>query len=79
MPFEVFRGILCHKNNSVLLETYSQSNIEQLDMSTVTLGHKDKMAKCIFYVVPADDPVWLGIPDIELLNILKIICEVVGD
>ena len=36
------------------------------------------MAKCRFFVVPGDHPAPLGMIDIELLDILKIMCEVVG-
>ena len=37
------------------------------------------MPKCRFFVVPGDSPTLLGMPDTELLNILKIMCEVMGD
>ena len=63
------------QNSSVVLKTYSQSNIEQLGVWTVRLGHKDKTARCRFFVVPGDDPALLAVPDIELLGILKIMCE----
>ena len=45
-------------------------------MCTVRLRHKDKIAKCRFFVVPGDGPALLGMPDIELLDILKIMCKV---
>ena len=45
-------------------------------MCTVILRHKDKIAKCRLFVVPGDGPALLGIPDIELLGIVKITCEV---
>ena len=38
-----------------------------------------KNAKCRFFVVPADSPALLGIPDLELLGILKVTCEVIRD
>ena len=46
-------------------------------MCRVRLRHKD--AKCRFFVEPGDGPVFLGMPDTELLNIMKITCEVIGD
>ena len=46
-------------------------------MYTVRLRHKDKNVKCRFFVVPGDILTLLGMPDIELVNILKIICEVI--
>ena len=40
------------KNNSVILKAYSQSDIEQPDMCTVKLGHKDNSTKCRFFIIP---------------------------
>ena len=48
-------------------------------MCTVRLRHKNKFARCRFFVVPGDDPAFLRMPDIELLSILKITCEIMGD
>ena len=42
------------------------------------LGHKGKTARYRFFVVPGDGPALQGMLDIELLVILKIMCEVVG-
>ena len=79
MPFKIFRTafptvVALHviKNNSGLLNTYNQSGIKQLDMCTVRLRHKDKIAKDRFFVFPDDGPVLLGMPAIKLLDILKI-------
>ena len=47
-------------------------------MCTVTLRNKDEIARCGFFVVPKHGPVLLGMPDIELLVILKLMSEVVG-
>ena len=47
-------------------------------MCTVRLRCKDKTAKCRFSLVPGDGPVLLGMPDIEVLNIPRIICEGMG-
>ena len=52
-----------------MLKTYNQSNIEQLDVCMVRLRHKDKIARCRFFVVPG----------IEFLSILNITCNIVGD
>ena len=41
-------------------------------MCTVRLRYRDKIAKCRFFVVPGDGPVLLGMPGIELLDILKV-------
>ena len=47
-------------------------------MCTVRQIHADKIARLRIFVVPGDDPALQGMPEIELLDILKIICEVVG-
>ena len=62
-----------------MLKTYNQSSIEQLGVCTIRLKHKGKTAKCRLFLVPGDSPVQLGMPDIEVLNILKTMCEVMGD
>ena len=66
------------KINSVILKTYNLTSIE-LGVCTVKSRHKDKTAKYRFFVVPGDGSVLLGMPDIELLDIHKIMCEVIGD
>ena len=48
-------------------------------MCTLKLKHKDKSAKCGFFVVPGDGPALLGMPDVELLNTLRTKCEVISD
>ena len=70
------RAIVCHKNYIVEVKMYNNSNIEQLDICTVKLNHKDNVNKCRFFVVPGDGQVLLGTLDIEMLCILKITCEV---
>ena len=61
------------------IKNINQSDIQQLVICTVRLRHKDRYATCRSFVVPRDCPSLLGIPDIELLNIVKIMCEVIGD
>ena len=67
------------KNNVVVLKTYNNSNIEQIGAYSVKLRHKDKVVRCRFFVVLGDGSVLLEMPDIELLGILKITCDVVED
>ena len=61
----------------VVLKTYINSNTEQLGVCSVKLRHE--VAKWTFFIVPDDVPVLLGMPDIELLGILNIMCELVED
>ena len=53
-------------NRSIMLETYNQSNIEQLSRSSVRIRHNDKCVKHPFFVVPGDGSVLLEIHNIEL-------------
>ena len=86
MPFKMLKRFfkstieaLCAiKNNSIVLKTYSQSNVENLGVCTVRSRNKDKAVRCRLVVVPGDGQTWLGMPDIELLGILKMVYEVVG-
>ena len=54
-------------------------SFEHLGVCTVRLRHKDKNAKCRFFVKLEDGLVLLEMPDIKLLYILKITCKVMGD
>ena len=66
------------KTNAVVLKTYNKSNIEELGIWTVKLRHKNNVAKCRSSVVPGNDPGLLGMSNIEVLGILKIIYEVIN-
>ena len=59
-----------------MLKAYNQWDIEQIEMCTVKVRYKDKSTKYRFFVVPGYSPTPIGIPDIELLNILRITCDV---
>ena len=48
-------------------------------MCSVKIRHKDKVARCRFFVVPGDGPALLGMPDIKLLSILMIMFNVTED
>ena len=60
------------------LKTCNTLNIEQLGICTVKLQHKNNAAKCKFSVVPGDAPVLFEKLDIEVMEILKITCEVIN-
>ena len=81
MPFKVLK-ILFPK--SILAKLHAtkmmpHNHILTKDVCTVNLRHKDKCAKCRFFVIPGDGPALLGMPDIELLNILRVSCEVISE
>ena len=45
----------------------------------VKLKHKDKNVKYRFFAVPGDGTPLLGMPDIKLLSILRLTCDVIGE
>ena len=86
MPFTLFKNLLpkstleqlhTKRSNAMALKTCKNSNIEQFGIYTVKLQHKDNLVKCTFFEVPADGPLLLGMPDIEVPEIQKIKCEVI--
>ena len=53
------RGIVYHNKNPVVLK-HTIGQIAKKNVCTVRLRHKEKIARCRFFVVPRDDPVLLG-------------------
>ena len=51
---------------------YSNAN---RTIELVTLRHKDNVTKCRIFEISGDSPVLLRIPDLEVLGILKIECN----
>ena len=47
-------------------------------MCTVELEHKNNKKKCIFFVVPRNGQALLGMPDTDMLNIIKINIDSIG-
>ena len=85
IPFRVFKSLFLKstiaklhttKHNSAMLQICSQSDLEQLGIYTVRLRHRDKSIKCRFFVVAGDGLALLGMPNIDLLSILRIACDV---
>ena len=61
------------KNESVQLKTYNKTTITQLGTCTVEREHKNNKKKCMsFFVVPRNGQVLLGMPGIDVLNIIKV-------
>ena len=48
-------------------------------MCALKLRHKIELSRCRFFVVPGDNLVLIGVPDIESFDILKIACDLVRD
>ena len=48
-------------------------------MCMIRLRHENKTAKCKFFVVLGDGTMLLGMPDVKILDIAKIMCEMKRD
>ena len=83
IPFKIFKSLFQRsrmealyvtKDNTVVLKMYNNSNIDQLGVCMIKPRPGYKVARCRFLVVPGNGPVLLGMPDIDLLGTLKIMC-----
>ena len=66
-------------NRLIVLKTYNQSNIEKFSRYSVRIRHSDKCVKCRFLVVPGNGPALFGMPDIELLSMIRVMCETIDN
>ena len=64
-------------NKSVVLKRYNQSNIEQHNSWAVKIRHNDNCVKCSFFVVAVDGLASLGMIDVELLGMIRVICQTI--
>ena len=64
------------QNQNLVLRMYVLY-IERFGIFTVKLRCKDNVTKCRFFVVPSEGPALCGMPDIEVLCVLEIKCEVI--
>ena len=88
MPFNIFTKLfprakmaqLVVKKHATKLRTYNHTTITQLGGCKVEIENNDKCKnkKCIFFLVPGNGEVVLGMLDIELLNIFNINCNTIG-
>ena len=83
MPFNIFTKLfpsttadqLVATKDATNLRTYNSTTITQLGSCKVEIENNDKHNKCIFFIVPGNGEALLGMPNIELLNILNINCN----
>ena len=58
--------------SNIRLKTYNGMQIEQLGMCTVTIKFKNFINQCVFFVVPGNSQVLLGMQDMAVLNIINL-------
>ena len=69
MPEEQLKGSI---KNNIKLKMYNGTYITQLGTCAVTIKFKNSKKHCVFFVVPGNRQVLLGMPDTAALNILNL-------
>ena len=57
---------------------YNKTTITQLGTCTVEVEHKNNRKKCKFFVVLRNGQALLGMPDTDVLSIIKITVNTIG-
>ena len=77
MPLYIFKRLCGHQSieqlkrsikNNIKLKTYNGMQIEQLGMCMAIIKFKNFQKKCVFFVVPGNGQVLLGMPDMAVLK-----------
>ena len=63
---------------NILLKTYNKTTITQLGSCIVEIEYKNNKKKCRFFVVPRNGQALLGMPDWDVLNIIKMNINAIG-
>ena len=63
------------RNENIQLKTYNETTRTHLEICKVKIEHNNKCKICNFFVVPGNGQAFLGVPDIETLDILTINCN----
>ena len=61
-------------NISIVPKTYDQLSAGQLGRCSERIKHNDKCVKCRLF-----GPALLGMPDMELLGIIRVMCETIDN
>ena len=69
MPEEQLRNSI---KSNIKLKMYDRTHITQLGTCTVTIKFKNSKKHCVFFVVPGNGQVLLGMPDIAALKTLNL-------
>ena len=66
------------KSKNILLKMHNKITITQLGTCTVEVEHTNNRKKCRFFVGPSNGQALLGMPDTDVLNIIKINIHAIG-
>ena len=81
MPFYIFKKLFKNMTEEQLkrsikgyikLKTYNGTHITQLGTCAVLVKFKNLRKQCVFFVVPGNGQVLLGMPDTAVLNIINL-------
>ena len=81
MPLHIYKKLfpratkeqlLVGKNNNIQLKIYIKTTITQFGMCKVRLQHSDKQKICKFFMVPRNGQALLGMPVINMQNMIAI-------
>ena len=62
-----------------MLKTYNQPNLEQHSKCSIKIRYNFKCVKYTFFVVPGNGSAFLWMSDIELLSIIRVMCETIDN
>ena len=65
-------------NKNIQPKAFNRTTIAQLGIHKVKIEHNNKLKICNIFVVPGNRQALLGMPDIEILNILTMNCNTMG-
>ena len=68
-----------NKRQKTVLKTYNESYIPQLGICYITIKHKNAQKICRFLVLSRNGPTSLDIPDIKVLDSLRINCSIIEE
>ena len=65
-------------NESVQLKMYNKTSTTQLGTYAVEIEHKGNKKRCKIFIVPRNGQALLGMPDMDMLNIIKVNIHAIG-
>ena len=77
-PRATVEQLVAKRNTNIKIKMYNWTTVTQLGISRVNIECNNKHKMCNFFVVPGNGQVSSGMPDIEILKILTIQCNIIG-